>query len=515
MGDSPGSRVSRVRAGATHKSTLVTKWRVKVTGIEFVNDVYMSENGYNLSDRAPDAISYPQIKENFHGWGRGPHLTGWDWQGSDNLERAACYIRLKPVVLKVRLRCDIPAPSARTFVLVVTPTLNGDATLLSVGSKSVKWEKGSREQVLEIATGGALPDEVARFELQLIWSLQDLAIVTDDGSTTSDSIVGVIARSRHTIFSIYGLPKEPTDNSEAGKDYYFDTGLTKQRLDKLTHIVGGSKRRFQTASGSKLDELVWRVVQNVNNSPNPPYFYGDRSFKIHYNLKPARGAKNKKPESIEIGVVDQWVMWAPSGGGYNGPFPHWNFGACITYIQLMKTMLAAVGVHARLSWVFPRTTQLPDVNDPVLIRESEVVDFDSHDRFLPTQKHEFVSKSKTEIIKSEAEVVLIERPTLSGWESFEGCLCFNKHFYPGAIPTSLYPLEIQNTNKGFNSGVDVLKWWITVKHQDPVTHKYYDRFMVWKYQKTPTTTPLFYDRDGIVYQNPYAIPHIDWLPIDQ
>jgi hypothetical protein len=49
MADDPASRVSRVRAGAPHKSTLVTKWRVKVTDIEFINDVYLSENGYNVS----------------------------------------------------------------------------------------------------------------------------------------------------------------------------------------------------------------------------------------------------------------------------------------------------------------------------------------------------------------------------------------------------------------------------------------------------------------------------------
>ena len=81
---------------------------------------YLSENGYNVSNKAPDSINYPKIKENFYGWGRGVYLTGWDWQRTDNLERAACHIRLKPVVMKVTTAMRLPAPSARTFTLVVT-----------------------------------------------------------------------------------------------------------------------------------------------------------------------------------------------------------------------------------------------------------------------------------------------------------------------------------------------------------------------------------------------------------
>jgi hypothetical protein len=502
MGDHPDSRVSRVRAGASHRSTLVTKWRVKVTGIEFIKDVYLSENGNNRSDKPPDTISYPKIKENFHGWGRGPYLTDWDWQGSDNLERAACYVRLKPVVMKVRLRCDLPAPSARTFVLVVTPSLGGDEKLLTPGSKSVDWPKGSKEQVVEIATGGALPDEVSRYGLQLTWSVKDVAISAPDG-TTSPGITGVINKSRHTIFSIYDLPREPSDNSETGRDFYTDSGLTKQRLDKITLVIGGSKRRFPTAKASDLDELVWRVHQNVNDSNGPLYFNGERSFKILYNLKPDKKAKTTKTKApIEVGVVDQWVMWAPSGEGYNGPSPHWNYGACITYIQLMKTMLATVGIHARLAWVIPKTTLLPTVDTPVTLAESDVVDFDSHSD-LPTQKHEFTSKSG---VKWEAEVVLMERPEKGGWEQFEGCLWFNNRFYPGAIPTTKYPDSLQRGHQGFSSGIDVLKWWISVSHGK------FQRFMVWK-AESPAL--LFFDVNGAPFPNAYDIDPNDHLPFGQ
>jgi hypothetical protein len=501
MGDHPDSRASRVRAGASHKTTLVTTWRVKVTGIEFINDVYLSENGFNVSNKPPDSINYPQIKENFYGWGRGVYLTGWDWQGTDNLDRAACYIRLKPVVMKVRLRCDLPAPSARTLTLVVTPTLSGDATLITDGTKSVDWPKGAKEQVVEITTGGALPDEVSRFDLKLTWSIKDVAISAADG-TTSAGVAGVITRSRHTIFSIYGLPREPFDNTEAGRDFYTDSGLTKQRLDKITEILGGSKRRFPAKKGPYVDELVWKVHQSVNDTNDPPYFNGERSFKIKYNLKPDKKLKKQK-DPIEIGVVDQWVMWAPSGTGYNGPFPHWNYGACITYIQLMKTMLAMIGIQARLAWVIPKTTVLPNVDTPITLSESDVVDFDSH-ADLPTQKHDFKGKSGA---TWQAEVVLMERPEKGGWEQFEGCLNFNNRFYPGAIPTKKYPDALQRDHLGFSSALDVLRWWISVSHGK------FERFMVWK-AESPTL--LFFDKDGIPYQNAYDVKDSgDQLPFGQ
>ncbi len=510
MGDHPDSPASRVRAGAAHKTTLVTTWRVKVTGIEFINDVYLSENGNNLSAKAPDGLYYPDIKHNFYGWGRGAYLTGWDWQGTDNLERAACYIRLKPVVMKVRLRCDLPAPSARTFVLVVTPTLNGDATLITPGSKSVDWPKGSREQVVEmITTGGALPDEVSRFDLKLTWSIKDVAISAADG-TTSPGIAGVITRSRHTIFCIYDLPREPKDNSEAGTNFRLDSGLTKQRLDMIT-LVLNEKRRFSTAKASQLDELVWLVHRKVNDAHDPPYFYGgDRSFDLRFNVKPGKKAKAKKPpdlikkppDQIRIAVVDQWVLLAPSPGGEERS-RHWNYGACITYIQLMKTMLAMIGIQARLSWVFPKTTLLPTVDTPITLSESDVVDYASDNPDLPTQKHEFVGKSGA---KWEAEVVLMERPEKSGWELFEGCLYWNKRYYPGAIPIGKYPQSVQDSHLGFSSALDVLRWWITVSHGK------FQRFMVWK-AETPTL--LFFDVNGGAFLDAYKIPAEDHLPFNQ
>src|SRR5262245_5225491 len=156
------SLVSRVMPGGTHRSTLVTSWAVRVTGIEFTNDFPIRENGNNQSNKSPDAISYPKIKEHFKGWGLGPYVVGWDWGGSDNPKLAPCYHRQKPVSMRVRLHSARPAPSARTFTLQVEPTVaNGKATDLTTGGVRVTWPSGSQEQIVEVTLGGVLPNEVS------------------------------------------------------------------------------------------------------------------------------------------------------------------------------------------------------------------------------------------------------------------------------------------------------------------------------------------------------------------
>src|SRR5215472_18045273 len=104
---SRSSAIARVRPGGTHRNTLVTTWRVHVSGIEFINDYQMRENGNNqksLGAKGTVVIAYPKIPENFKGWGLGEYLLGWDWEGSNNLNRPACYRRQEPISMKVRLR---------------------------------------------------------------------------------------------------------------------------------------------------------------------------------------------------------------------------------------------------------------------------------------------------------------------------------------------------------------------------------------------------------------------------
>jgi hypothetical protein len=179
------------------------------------------------------------------------------------------------------------------------PTLNGDATLLTDGSKSVDWPKGAKEQVVEITTGSALPDEVSRFDLKLTWSIKDVAISAADG-TTSAGVAGVITRSRHTIFSIYGLPKEPFDNTEAGRDFYTDSGLTKQRLRPKSICTRRQQRRFQRRDPPISTNWCGGYIR-ISTANDRISTANAASRLVH--LKPDK--KLKKPKSpIEIGVVD-------------------------------------------------------------------------------------------------------------------------------------------------------------------------------------------------------------------
>jgi len=478
------SRVPRVRSGGGHHAALVTAWRVHVTGIEFIDDYLMEANGRNRSNTDPDRQHYTNIPQDFEGWGRGMRLTGWDWAGTDNLERAACYHRQRPIHMKVRLRSSLPAPTARTFTLTVTPTVDGSTTLLTAGTATVNWPAGSQEEIVPlIATGGTLPNEVSRYHFQLTWSVH--------GITPG----GTINRTNHKIFGIYEDPLDPAVSSASGSPQSPIDGLTKQRLDKLTVIIGGANRRFPTPSPSDLDRLIWKLCKTINDS-GPPHFYGGRAEAVQY------GGFGSSFPSIDL--VDQWVMWLeghkiPPDAGEN-PRP-WNVGACISYAQLMKTMLAAAGINSRRAWVIPKTTLLPG-GVTVSISANDVVNVDSYDS----------SREQTRTIpygglNYTATVKLIDNPYPNGspsWENFEACLYYGGKLVPGAIATSRYPASILSGHVGFPDALAVLRWWHSVSHGS------FHRFMAWV---ASSPSKAFFDRDGNYYASPYSIPVHMRLPV--
>jgi hypothetical protein len=450
-----------------------------VTGIEFIDDYPMEANGRNKSNTDPDRQRYATIPEDFEGWGRGMPLTGWDWEGVDNLERAACYKRLQPVHMKVRLRSSLPAPTARTLTLTVTPLVDNSKTVLTAGTASVSWPAASQEQIVPmVALGGTLPDEVSRYHLRLTWSVT--------GTTPG----GTINRTNHKVFGIYDDPREPDDPTTAGIALAPVDGLTKQRLDKVTLAIGGGSRRFPVTASGALKKLVWHVGRHVNNS-GPPHFYGGRDERVQYG-----------DGGPFINLIDEWVMWiegrriSPDPGE---PKKSWTVGACISYAQLMKTMLASVGVQAQRAWVYPKTDLMPD-GSTITLTESDLVKIDGLAGPEP-QKHTFTHGGLT----YNAEVKLVGQPEATGpyLDNFEACLYYNGNLIPGAFATTTYPSSIQNGGVGFPNAVSLFHWWQSIQqHGHP-------RFMVW-YSDTPEG---YFDRKGKYYSSPYDISPGNWLPI--
>lgn len=452
-----------------------------MTGIEFIDDYPMEANGRNKSDTDPDRKHYPAIPEDFAGWGRGMPLTGWDWEGKDNLERAACYHRQRPIHMKVRLRSSLPAPSPRTFTLTVTPKVDGSTSVLTAGTASVNWPAGSQEVIVAmIATGGTLPNEVSRYHAQLTWSVS--------GITPG----GTINHTNHKIFGIYEDPLDPTVSSASGSPQSPPDGLTKQRLDKLTLVIAGASRRFPTPASSDLDRLTWALCKTINDS-GPPHFYGGRAAQVRYGTT-----------SQYVDQVDQWVMWLegrqipPDTGVSAKP---WNVGACISYVQLMKTMLAAAGINARLAWVFPKTTLMPD-GTTVSLSANDVVSVDTYGSTpAQTRNISYNGQPYTAVPKLIQEAGPGE---IWSGENFEACLYYGGKLVPGAIPTRRFPASVLAGHVGFPDALAVLRWWHSVSHGT------FNRFMAWVAQ---SPSLAFFDRNGTYYDTPYKIPVDKRLPL--
>ena len=502
MGGS-ASPVSRVRSGATHRSTLVTAWKVRVTGIEFTQDYPVRQDGDNRpKGKNMDDVSYPKIRENFKGWGLGPYLLGWDWEGADNPKRFACYRRQKPISMKVRLRASHKAPGARSFTLRVEPKVtNGGPTPLTTGSAKVNWPADSLEQIVEITVGGTLPNEIARYDLHLTWSVQEIAVSGPDG--TLGGVGGVIDRTRHVIYSVYEDPLNPAVSNKSGKKWWVDTGLTRQRLEKLLQAFGGGNKRFPTPAQADIDQLIWHLHKHVNDS-SPPYFNGARGVRVEYG----RGGP-------QLDYLDQWVMWLESRTWNRPPArqPHWNYGACITYIQLMKTMLGIAGINVQRAWVFPKTTLWPngidvewDNEDLVDVEDVDRGDRDDVERYKSRETKEQTWPFMRNGIAYNATVRLIDRPKANGaplYEAFEGCLYYGGKFLPGAISTRRYPADLLKNRTGFANATEVLRWWTSVQHGGV------KRFMAWASESPPG----FFDSQGDYYTSPYDIPVSRHLPV--
>jgi hypothetical protein len=352
------------------------------------------------------------------------------------------------------------------------------------------------EHVVQITTGGKLRNEIARYDLRLTWSVKGLIIFTKDDDQ-ADGVAGVINRTRHTLYSIYEDPLNPEVSNASGEKWSADTGLTTQRLDKLLVAIGAKNHRFPTPTADDIDDLIWLLHKHVNDS-SPPYFNGARDIPVRYGMN-----------GRALDVTDQWVMWLKSHS-WNRPSgepKHWNFGACITYVQLMKTMLAMAGINSRRAWLYPKTTHLPKSNTypngrDIELADSELVSLDDETKTAQPQS----GTIHLDGIEYNVQVKLIDKPGANGdihAENFEACLYYGGKVVPAAIPTHRYPTEVLDLEIGFRNPTEMLRWWHDLKHGD------FQRFMAW----VSHSPQGFFDNDGNIYDSPYEIPVELRLPV--
>ena len=167
--------------------------------------------------------------------------------------------------------------------------------------------------------------------------------------------------------------------------------------------------------------------------------------------------------------------------------PHWNDASCIGHVQIAKTMLAAVGLFAQRTWVFPHTTRLPD---------GSTIRFSDTDLFeLGTN----TGAKRQEVTLRYGGRSYVASPKLmeprTRYENFEACMLSpSGKFLTGGYNTRSNPGSFR-TNKGFNSATELLRWWCNTSRSG-----FGKRFMIWVYNNKSTGEAHLWDVDGLHYE---------------
>lgn len=399
-------------------------------------------------------------------WGKGAKITDPEWvrtrAAADNFR--ACFTRNQPIAIRVMLVASTGA--ALSGSLTLTPTLDGSTTHLTPATVSFTYPAGASEHWITVQPGGQMPDEVGRYILRLRWRL------TGSGFRFCGP-----TRSKIRIYGIYGPPMDPDYDSAVTADTGRMLGRaegtltgTKKRLDHMMRLIGGSDRRHRAADQDDLVDLYWRLHKGINDTPGAaPYF--DAGHDKHITVDGTSAGAN-------IPVEDQWLAWVSDPS-------HWNDASCIGHVQLAKTMLAAVGLFARRTWVFPHTDRMPD-GTTVALADTDLYCLGTYDE-TKMQTWEFSIGAA----KYEATPKLME-PELS-WENFEACMLSpTGKFLTGGYNTRSNPANFR-ANKGFNSASELLRWWSGTRRGS------FRRFMCWVYWNRVTDEAYFWDVDGNRY----------------
>lgn len=444
----------------------------------FASAIFRNSSTHEVSD---DSGAVLATLDGLDGWALGPEIVEAEWREDRTVNFPACLVRNKPVELAVRLRW--PAKTGIQGRLMVTPTLDDDPRPLASTLAAFEIKDGSDTTVVSLKLPGALPNEIGRRKLKLAWSAEPLSPVAAFRFTPIET--------EHFVFVRYGRPVDPDFDSgkEAAIGKPVDTTVTgtPKRLDKLMSLLGAA-RHHSVATAADVEELLWKIHAGVNDAGGPPFFDAIHEISLTHNGDKARHFDNKALGVVSTGhplrLQDQWLMWVPSRP------PHWNTASCIGHVQLIKTMLAAVGIFTRRAWILPKTNQLPD-GSRTRLGEEDLVCLGA---FSPSKQQSWKFKNPRGGEDLVAQVRLME-PNRS-FENFEACLRTpGGKLLPGGYSTAGVEKDHPGfiTKRGFEAPSEVLSWWCRTRRGG------FQRFLCWAFLDEAGEPADVWDRDGKHY----------------
>jgi len=455
--------ISRSGQGSTARSRSLQVLEVQIHKIHFATTrtgsrdfhyLYRNSDRYEPPEEHPDKESLKaamdERERNLQGWGRGGKIAEPEWTAEGNEDVGqnlpACFTRKKPISMSVKLVAQTDV--SFTGRLSLKAEIDGKSADGKQASVKFTYPANATGHWVNISTVERMPEEIGRYNVMLYWGVG----VHDRVS----HFVGPVKTS-HTIYVIYGRPLRPdydsAELSDPGKKTTRREGTltgTPKRLDHLCRLIGGESMNHPVACEADLDALYWQLYKGVNNAEKavPPYFDDWNNEHI------TAGRRNKGPR---LPLEDQWLAWVPTEY-------RWNGVSCIGQVQLAKTMLAAVGLHARRAWVVPHTTVLPAKDSRgrsirYSLQDGDLYCLGTHE-WSRRQYWIFDHNGK----EYAATPVIVRRPNT--FDYFEACLLTpGGKLLPGGVDTEKLPKQIKEC-RGFSKATELLRWWCDLERKN-------------------------------------------------
>ena len=443
--------------------------------------------------------THPTVKEPLQGWALGKFINDADWEGGRKHNYPGMLIRGKPV--QVMLGFIWKPGTVISGTLEVTPRLLGSHPYsgnLTKATKSFRSSLNQKVMSIFIDLGGKCPDVVGRFDLELSWK-----VTPDPGSAFSFGLQGQTSnKTVHRVYCAYDPPLDP--GKEPSTPTPIDTNsATPKRLEKLVALLG-SKRYLACSTAADLHQLVWEVHKGIS-ALSPPYFDNALDLHITHDGTPQRvyGSHGWIGTGKFINIEDQWLMWVPNS-------KKWNRASCIGHVQLLKTMLATVGIYIRRSLVLPVTNVLPPTVPGGSSRTLPLSEIQSKYLEGSVKRHPTALNMYVTDVSNRLTVKLRapgESAPLDAWvalmkhgkngEYFEACaVAPGGKYLPGAFEVNRVKRGASGfvSNQGFGSALEALRWWARTKSN----RGQFQRFLCWVHVSGGSLAHCW-DRNGKYY----------------